>query len=369
MSLSEHDRNELHAALRSEGYDGSVSSRAQIVLWYDEGHRKGEIAAMSRPTVDKWLKRYKKFGMDGLVSRTSPGGPRQIPDRIRARVLALTRTTPPAALGISHWSSAEMARYIKKTEGVYVSQTWVSRLWRENGLAPWRQGTFKISEDPRFEEKVRDVVGLYLNPPAGEVVVSVDANTGIQALDRTQPLPIDFGKTQKRTFDYARRGTTDLYAAMDVRTGKVITSLAQTHATPDFLRLMKKVVAAYPGQKVHVVLDNASVHLSKETEEWLATQRGRVVFHFTPTGASWMNQIEIWNGIITRKLIRCGTFSSVKVLNKAIQSFVEHWNSDCAPITWTATADEIIDKVRTVTSRMEALLRATEIDDVARQAA
>jgi hypothetical protein len=127
--------------------------------------------------------------------------------------------------------------------------------------------------------------------------VSVDAKSGIQALDRTQPLgPIDFGKTQKRTFDYARMGTTDLYAAMDVRTGKVITSLAQTHATPDFLRLMKKVVAAYDGQTVHVVLDNASVHLSKDTEQWLAKQRGRVVFHFTPTGASWMNQIEIWNG-------------------------------------------------------------------------
>ncbi len=350
-----------------------MSSRAQIVLWYDEGYRKGEIAAMSgasRPTVDKWLKRYGKYGMDGLVSRTSPGGPRQIPDRIRARVLALTRTTPPAALGISHWSSTEMARYIKKTEGVYVSQTWVSRLWRDNDLQPWRQGTFKISKDPRFEEKVRDVVGLYLDPPEGEVVVSVDAKSGIQALDRTQPLlPIDFGKTQKRTFDYARRGTTDLYAAMDIRTGKVITSLAQTHATPDFLRLMTKVVAAYDGQTVHVVLDNASVHLSKETEEWLAKQRGRVVFHFTPTGASWMNQIEIWNGIITRKLIRCGTFSSVKALNKAIESFVEHWNSDCAPIAWTATAEEILDKVRTITSRMETLLRATEIDDVARHAA
>ena len=176
-----------------------------------------------------------------------------------------------------------MARYIKKSEGVYVSQTWVSRLWRDNDLQPWRQGTFKISKDPRFEEKVRDVVGLYLNPPEGEVVVSVDAKSGIQALDRTQPLlPIDFGKTQKRTFDYARMGTTDLYAAMDVRTGKVITSLAQAHATPDFLRLMNKVVAAYDGQKVHVVGDNASVHLSKDTEESLAKQRGRVVFHFTP---------------------------------------------------------------------------------------
>ncbi len=148
MNISEEDRAVLRAALRSEVYDGSVSARAQIVLWYDEGYRKGEIAAMSgasRPTVDKWLERYEQFGMEGLVSRT----------------------TPPSALGISHWSSTEMAQYIKKTEGVYVAQTWVSRLWREHGLAPWQQGTFKISKDPQFEDKVRDVVGLYVDPPEG----------------------------------------------------------------------------------------------------------------------------------------------------------------------------------------------------------
>jgi transposase len=202
------------------------------------------------------------------------------------------------------------------------------------------------------------------------VVVSVDAKSGIQALDRTQPLlPIDFGKTQQRTFDYARKGTTDLYAALDTGTGKVITSLSRTHATPDFLRLMKKVVVAYPGQKIHVVLDNASVHLSDDTKRWLAKQKGKVIFHFTPTGASWMNQIEIWNGILTRKLIRCGTFSSVWALNREIELFVKHWNNDCRPFKWSATAEEIIAKVRSVTARMEALLRATEIDDVARHAA
>ncbi|MGH9195294.1 MAG: IS630 family transposase [Acidimicrobiia bacterium] len=373
MSLSEQDRTELRAVLRSDVYDGSVASRAQIVLWYDEGHRKVEIVRMSgasRPTVDKWIQRFEQFGMEGLVDRESPGGPRQIPDRIRSRVLALSRTTPPSTWGISHWSSTEMAWYIKKTEGVYVSQTWVSRLWRENGLRPWRQGTFKISKDPDFEDKVRDVCDLSLSPPEGEVVVSVDAKSGIQALNRTQPmLPIDFGKTQKRTFDYVRKGTTDLYAALDIRTGKVLTSLSPTHATPDFLRLMKKVVSAYPDQKIHVVLDNASVHLSDDTDEWLARQNGNVVFHFTPTGASWMNMIEIWNGILTRKLVRCGTFSSVKILNKEIEAFVAHWNSDCQPITWTATAEEILDKVRAITSHMDALLRATEIDNVARQAA
>ena len=373
MELSEQDRAELLAVLKSDEYDGSVSSRAQIVLWYGEGRRKSEIAAVlktTRPTVDKWIQRYEKYGIEGLVNRTSPGGPRQIPDRIRSRVLALTRETPPSALGISHWSSAEMSRYIKKTEGVYVSKAWVVLLWRENGLKPWRQGMFKISRDPDFEDKVRDVVGLYLNPPDGEVVVSVDVKSGIQALDRTQPLlPVAFGKTEKRTHDYVRAGTIDLYAAIDVRTGKVFTSLSPTHATPDFLRLLKKVVAAYPGKKVHVVLDNASVHSSEDTEEWLAKQNGNAVFHFTPKGASWMNIIEIWNGIITRKVIRRGTHSSVKVLINDIESFVANWNSDCVPITWTITADEIIDKVRSITSHMVRLTRASEIDDVAGHAA
>ena len=373
MELAEQDRAELQAALRSDDYDGSVSSRARIVLLYSDGRPKGEIAALlktTRPTVDKWIKRYREFGMDGLVDRESPGGPRQIPDRIRARVLALTRISPPGEVGISHWSSAEMAGYIKKTEGVYVSQTWVSRLWREHGLKPWRQGTFKISKDPNFEEKVRDIVGLYMHPPEGEILMSADAKTGIQALDRTQRLlPLDFGKTEKRTHDYKRMGTTDMYAAMDLGSGKVITSLSPTHNTHDFLRLMKKVVVAYAGKKIHVVLDNASSHLSEAAKKWLAEQKGRVVFHFTPTGASWMNMIEIWNGIITRKVIRRGTYTSVTVLNKDIESFTAHWNEDCVPFKWTATADEIIEKVRTISGQMERLNHATEISDVTRQAA
>jgi transposase len=373
MKLSEEDRAELQAAVRSDGYDGSVSSRAQIVLWYCDGRRKSEIAralGTSRPTVDKWIDRYERQGMAGLVSRTSPGGPRQIPDRIRAKVLALARVTPPSALGISHWSSTDMSQYIRKTEGVYVSQTWVSRLWRDNGLQPWRQGTFKISKDPDFEDKVRNVVGLYLHPPRGEVVVSADVKTGIQALDRTQPLlPIAFGKSEKRTHDYVRKGTVDLYAAIDIRTGKVITSLSATHATADFLRLARRVVSAYPRTKIHMILDNASAHLSQDATKWLLKQKGKVVFHFTPTGASWMNQIEIWNGIITRKVIRRGTHSSVQALVNDIESFTGHWNDDCTPIKWTATADEIIDKVRSVTSRMEKLVHATEINDVTGQAA
>jgi transposase len=374
MRLSEEQLGELRAALRSGTYDGSVSARAQIVLWYHEGYQKVVIAAMSgasRPTIDKWIERYTLYGLGGLTSGTSPGGRRTIPSRIRGRVLALTRQTPPEELGISHWTSAKMAAYIKKTEGVSVSQPWVSRLWRENGLKPWRQGTFKISKDAQFEEKVRDVTGLYLNPPEGEAVVSVDVKSGIQALDRTQPLlPVDFGKSEKRTHDYKRNGTTDMYAGFDIVTGRVTVDLSPTHNAQDFLRLMRRIVRQYRGKKkIHVVLDNASVHTCGETSKWLAEQGGRVVFHFTPTGASWMNQIEIWNGIITRQLIRRGTFSSVKVLNQAVRQFAASWNADSKPFRWTATADEIIEKVRAVTSRVAQLLGATEIGHVVGRAA
>jgi transposase len=183
MRLSEQQRAELLARIGTSEYDGSVEARAKLVLWYDEGHSKSEIARMAGttpPTVDKWLKRYQQFGVEGLVNRTSPGSPLQIPPQIRARVLALTRETPPEQLGISRWTSPQMTRYIKLTEGVYVSQTWVSRLWRDHGLQPWRQGTFKISTDPDFEDKVRDVVGLYLDPPDGEAVLSVDVKSQVQ---------------------------------------------------------------------------------------------------------------------------------------------------------------------------------------------
>jgi transposase len=373
MSLSEQQRAELLSHISTGEYDGSVEARVKIVLWYDDGHSKAEVARMAGttpPTVNKWLERYEESGVEGLTSRTSPGSPLQIPPRIRAHVLALTRQTPPESLGISHWTSPQMARYIKLTEGVYVSQTWVSRLWRDHGLQPWRQGTFKISKDPDFEEKVRDVVGLYLDPPEGEAVLSVDVKSQVQALDRTQPmLPVDFGKTAKRTHDYVRNGTVDLYACQDVRTGKVTANLSATHTTKDFLKLMDMVLRERSEEKVHVVLDNASAHKSGEAKKWLAKHEGRVVFHFTPTGASWLNMIEIWNGVITRQLIRRGTHANVKALSADIRQFVANWNSYCEPVAWRVTGDEIIEKVRRVTAQMDRLLGATEISDVVTGAA
>lgn len=369
LKLTEEQLAELRAAVRPGGYDRSVSARAQIVLWFHEGYRKTDIAEMSgasRPTIDLWLGRYAAHGLGGLLTRSSPGAKRTIPDYIRGRVLALTRQTPPAELGISHWTAGAMARYIKRTEGMYVSQPWVSRLWRDHGLQPWRQGTFKISKDPGFEEKVRDITDLYLCPPDGEAVVSVDVKSQIQALERTQPmLPVAPGMNEARTHDYKRNGTCDMYAGLDIVTGKVTVELSATHNAGDFLRLMRQIVRQHEDKKkIHIVLDNASPHTSGEASEWLGKQGGRVVFHFTPTSASWMNQIEIWNGIITRQLIRRGTFSSVQVLSHAIKRFVAAWNADARPFKWTATADRILEKVRDVTRQMAQLLGATEIGHV-----
>ena len=369
MGLTEVQFAELRAVVGPDTYDGSVTARAQIVLWYHGGHRKSEIARMSgasRPTIDRWLRRYAEYGIDGLASRASPGGARTIPGRIRGRVLARTRQGPPAEHGISHWTAGEMARYIRKAEGVSVSQPWVSRLWRDNKLQPWRQGTFKISRDPAFEEKVRDITGLYLHPPEGAAVVSVDVKSGIQALDRTQPmLPVSFGRKETRTHDYKRHGTSDMYAGLDILTGNVTVELSAEHKAADFLRLMRRIVAQHEDKKeIHIVLDNATPHTGEEASKWLAAQGGRVIFHFTPTSASWMNQVEIWNGIITRRLIRRGTFSSVGSLNYSIKRFVTAWNADARPFQWVATADEILEKVRDVTGRMARLLKATEIEHV-----
>ena len=274
----------------------------------------GELAGVSLPTVDRWLDRYVELGLVGLEEHKR-GAPReQMPAHVPARILALTRTTPPLETGLSHWSSREMAAYVTRTEGVPVSWHYVAKLWRENNLKPHRQGKFKLSRDPRFADKVFDVVGLYLDPPAGAVVLSFDEKTQVQALDRTQPLlPIDFGATEKRTHDYKRHGTTNLFAALYVATGTVVADCYRQRTGADFLAFLRKAVKPHGGKEIHVVLDNLSTHDTPEVQAWLEANPN-VTFHFTPVGSSWMNQIEIWFGIITRQAIRRGTFVSVNHL-------------------------------------------------------
>jgi transposase len=316
----------------------------------------GELAGVSLPTVDRWVQRYERFGLAGFEEHQRGGGREQVPARVRARILALTRSTPPVDTGLSHWSSREMARYITRTEGMSVSWHYVAKLWRDNDLKPHRQGTVKLSPDPRFAEKVLDVVGLYLDPPAGAVVLSFDEKTQVQAVDRTQPLlPVDFGLTEKRTHDYRRHGTTNLFAAWDVGTGRVVADCYPRRTGAEFLAFIRKAVKPHVGKEIHVVLDNLSTHDTPEVNAWLA-RNPNVTVHFTPVGSSWMNQIETWFGIITKQAIRRGTFTSVNALINRIRAYVEHWNADAEPFAWTATGDEILAKVRWVEANVKQLV-------------
>jgi transposase len=359
VDLSADVRAELMQMVNSRDLPANIGARARLVLWRSEGYRKKDIArlaGLSRPTVDRWLDRYETYGLDGLLDRPSGHGREQVSGRIRARILAVTQASPPPELGLSHWSSREMATYIARTEGVRVSHTYVAELWREHELKPHRQGTFKVSKDPNFAEKVADIVGLYLAPPGGAVVLSVDEKTQVQALDRTQPtLPITFAATEKRTHDYVRHGTTNLLAAMNVGTGEIYGECKPSRNAETFLSFLKKAVAPHVEKEVHVVLDNLSTHTTPEVMGWLAKNEN-VHFHFTPIGSSWLNQIETWFGIITRQSIRRGTFSSVTVLIKQIRSYIENWNANPKPFAWTASADEILAKVRIVQENIKKLV-------------
>jgi transposase len=359
VELTVDERAELRALLNSADVPATVATRARIVLWRAENRQKQEVAALagvSRPTVDLWLGRYDTEGIAGLLDRPR-GAPReQVPAVLRARILAASRMSPPAETGLSHWSSREMAAFIVRTEGVYVSHHYVAKLWRENRLRPQKQGTFKVSKDPEFAEKVADIVGLYLYPPGAAVVLSIDEKTQIQALDRTQPLlPIDFDAGEKRTHDYVRHGTTNLFAALNVGTGEVLGECAPVRVGAHFLAFLKKAVKPHAGKEIHVVLDNLSTHTTPEVMAWLA-DNPNVRFHFTPKGSSWINQIETWFGIMTRQSIRRSTFTSVTVLIKQIRDYITHWNTTATPFVWTATADEILAKVRLVQANIKKLV-------------
>lgn len=325
--LSQEQTAELRAVVNSRDVPAALGTRARIGLWMAGGRRRkdvAELAGVSLPTVDRWVERYAEDGLVGLEERKR-GGPReQVPAWVPARILALTRTTPAPETGLSHWSSRQLAAYLKRTEGVAVSWHYVARLWRDNGLKPHRSGTFKLSKDPRFAGKVADIVGLYLQPPGGAVVLSIDEKTQIQALHRMQPLlPLDFGVSEQRTHDYKRHGITNLFAAPDVNTGQVTAACHPDRTGQRFLAFLRQAVKPHAGKEIHVVLDNLSTHTTPDVNAWLA-RNPNVTFHFTPVGSSWLNQIEIWVGIITRQAIRRGTFTSVMALIARTRDYVEH---------------------------------------------
>ena len=315
-----------------------MAQRARIVLLAAQGVPNAEIGrrvGVSRPTVIQWRNRYEAGGISALGDLDRSGRPPVIDD---VAVVVATIQAPPEALGVTHWS----ARLLGKHLGISFAS--VARIWREWNLQPWRRETFKFSTDPELDAKVRDVVGLYLNPPDKAVVVCIDEKSQIQALDRTAPiLPIRPGLPEKATHDYVRHGTTTLFAALEVATGKVTDACYPRHTHAEFLAFLKQVAKAYPRVPLHVVADNYATHKHPAVQAWLA-KHPRVRLHFTPTSGSWLNLVEVFFGIITRQAIRRGTFTSVKDLIAAIETFIDAWNDRCQPFVWTKTADEILTK-------------------------
>ena len=346
LMLREGDRDRLSRLARLPSVSSGLAKRARIVLLAADGLPNAEVARLtgvSRPTVLAWRTRYEQGGIGGLEDEPRSGRPAEI-DEIE--VVAATLADgglPPPRLGVTHWS----ARFLAAELGISFAS--VARIWRKWGLQPHRIETFKFSTDPKLEPKIRDVVGLYLNPPQNAVVVSVDEKSQIQALDRTAPmLPVMPGLAERRTHDYQRHGTTTLFAALEVATGKITADACYPrHRHQEFLAFLKKVAAAHPLVELHVVADNYAAHKHADIRAWLARpENARITLHFTPTSCSWLNMAGIFFGIITRQAIRRGTFRSVKDLRQAIGAFIGAYNDRCQPFTWTKDADELIAKIK-----------------------
>jgi len=342
VTLSDETRAELEAMTRSRSLPNSLIRRVEIVLLAAGGRTDSEISeslGVSRPTVVMWRRRFAAEGLAGLYDEQRAGGPRSIEDeRIASLIRKILRTKPK---GRTHWS----CRAIAAQTGL--SKSTVQRVWQAFGIQPHRRRHVKLSTDPLFVEKVRDIVGLYLNPPDKAMVLCVDEKSQIQALDRTQPmLPIGLGYVEGVTHDYVRHGTTTLFAALDVASGRVLTRCAPRHRHQEFLRFLDEIEANVPRKlAVHLIVDNYSPHKHPAVRQWLA-DRPRFHVHYTPTYASWLNQVEIWFNIITQQAIRRGTFHSVRDLVRKIDLFVSQYNRTSRPFVWTATADSILRKVQ-----------------------
>jgi transposase len=336
----------LERWLRASTVEAGAARRARIVLMAADGaanSRIAEVVGVSLPTVLLWRDRYQDRGLAGLGDEARSGRPRTVD---HASIVSATLRPPPKSLGVTHWSSRLLGRRLG------VSNATVAKAWREYGVAPWRLQTFKFSTDPELVAKVTDVVGLYLAPPENAIVLCVDEKSQIQALDRTAPmLPMQPGLPARRTHDYVRHGTSTLFAALEIATGRVTAACKPRHRHQEFLAFLKQVARAYPddvdedGQPIelHLVMDNYAAHKKAEVRDWLAANP-RIHVHFTPTSGSWLNLVEVWFGIIERQAIHRGSYGSVKDLNAHIRAFIDGWNDRCHPFVWTKTADEILSK-------------------------
>src|SRR6266545_4922565 len=339
--LSDEERETLERWARRPTSAQALAFRCRVVLAAAEGRSSTEIAAdlgCNHNTVSKWRGRFARRGFDGLHDEPRPGKPRTISDEDVERVIVKTLEEQPA--DATHWSTRSMAA------ATGMSQSAVSRIWRAFGLKPHLTESFKLSPDPQFIDKVRDIVGLYLNPPEAAVVLCVDEKSQIQALDRTAPiLPLLPGVPQRQSHDYTRHGTTNLYAALEVASGKVISQMTPRHRAIEFKRFLARIDQAVPAElDVHVICDNSSTHKTPAIQRWLLAHP-RFHVHFTPTYSSWLNLVERWFAELTNKWLRRGTHRSVGELTASIQSWIDTWNEEPRPFVWAKTADQILDNI------------------------
>jgi transposase len=341
LTLTAEERDTLERWARRRTTAQAIALRARIVLASAAGKTNTAIARETRvkkQTVGKWRGRFLAKRLDGLLDEPRPGAPRKITDADVERVVTLTLESTPR--DATHWSTRSMAAKAG------LSQTAISRIWRAFSLQPHRSETFKLSKDPLFVEKVRDIVGLYLDPPDKALVLCVDEKSQIQALDRPQPLlPMRPGQVERRTHDYVRHGTTSLFAALEVKSGKVIGQCHRRHRAIEFRKFLDRIDAEVPrGFDVHLILDNYGTHKAPLIRRWLA-RHPRFHLHFTPTGASWMNLVERWFATLTEKQIRRGTHRSTRELEAAIANYLAMDNEHPKPLIWTKTADEILASI------------------------
>lgn len=342
LKLTTPERERLLEWTRRHKSSQALALRSRIVLGAAEGQTNREIARQQRvtaQTVGKWRRRFLQSRLDGLLDEPRPGAPRTISDTAVERVIAKTLHDKPT--DATHWSSRLMA------EASGLSQTAVVRIWHAFGLQPHRTETFKLSTDPLFIEKVRDIVGLYLNPPHKALVLCVDEKSQIQALDRTQPsLPMMPGLPERRTHDYMRHGTTTLFAALDIATGEIIGEMHRRHRSGEFLKFLRTIEATVPPKlDVHLVMDNYGTHKTITVQRWLA-RHPRFHVHFTPTSASWINQVERFFATLTQRQIRRGTHRSTVELERAIKAYLQNYNRNPKPFVWTKTADQILESLK-----------------------
>jgi len=348
VKLKKAEREQLEGFARSQTLPHNLVTRANIVLLAATGKQNidiGQQVGMSRINVGKWRKRFVSDGIQGLYDQLRPGRPRTISDEEIARLLSKTLQRKPK--NATHWTVRAISKECS------ISKSTVQRVWSAFGVQPHRQKHFNLSNDPFFVEKVRDIVGLYLNPPEKAMVLCVDEKSQCQALERTQPvLPMGLGYLEGVTHNYIRHGTLTLFAALDVATGKVISKCSQRHRHQELLSFLGKIDRSVPPElDIHVIMDNYASHKHPKIRAWLV-KHPRYHMHFTPTYSSWLNQVERWFGIITQQAIRRGSFRSTKALRDRIDTFVREYNKDTSPFMWTATAESIFNKIEKLCGRI-----------------